>query len=78
MATLTELEQRLAAYRQAELDVLTKGQSYEIPGPDGSRRFSRASLADLQKMIKALELDISDATARGQGRSRRRTLVPYP
>ncbi|MFN6339684.1 MAG: hypothetical protein ACK41W_13310 [Cyanobacteriota bacterium] len=78
MATLTELEQRLAAYRQAELDVLTKGQSYEIPGPDGSRRFSRASLADLQRMIQALELDISRATALGQGTPRRRVLVPYP
>ena len=78
MATLAELEQRLAAYRQAEIDVLTKGQSYEIPGPDGSRKFSRASLADLQKMIQKLEKDISEATARSQGRPRRRSLVPFP
>jgi len=78
MATLAELEQRLAAYRQAETDVLTRGQSYEIPGPDGASKFTRANLADLQKTIQKLEKDISEATARGQGRPRRRLLVPFP
>jgi hypothetical protein len=78
MATLAELQQRLAAYQQAEQDVLLKGQSYEIPGPDGSRKFTRANLETLQGMIKVLEQDIAAASARESRRPRRRALVPFP
>ena len=78
MAPIAEIEQRLAAYRQAELEVLSNGQSYELPGPDGLRKFTRADLEKIQRMIKLLEQDLSEAQARSQGRPRRRSLVPMP
>lgn len=71
MATVSEIQQRLAAYRQAEISILTAGQEFEIStGPDG-RRIARAPLSVIQKTIKQLEDDLALALARtNKGRTR--------
>ncbi len=67
MATKTQIEERLAAYRTAEMLILTGGQEFEVSsGPDG-RRINRASLASIQKQIKDLEDQLSLANARANG-----------
>ena len=51
MASLTELQTRLAAYQAAETEVLTGGQSYAVDG----QQFSRANLLQIQTAIRDLE-----------------------
>jgi len=76
MATLADLQTRLAEYRAAEAKILENGQEYDISsGPDGSR-FRRADLREVRQAIKDLEIEIEQVTARTQGRSRVRVGVP--
>lgn len=65
MATLPELQERLAAYRAAELKILETNQAYTI----GSQQFTRANLGQVQAMIRTLEQQIAthpDSTQRGR------------
>ena len=55
MSTRLELaKQRLEAYYQAEMAILTN-QSYSI----GSRSFTRANLAEVRNAIKELEAQVA-------------------
>lgn len=49
------LEERLQAYYEAEMAVLT-GQSYQI----GKRRLERANLSEIRNAIATLETEISN------------------
>jgi hypothetical protein len=53
------IETRLAAYRTAELDLLTYGQSVAVPG----RNLTMANLADVQRLIRELELMVARKNA---------------
>lgn len=65
MATLTELQERLAAYKAAELKILETGQAYTI----GSQQYTRANLGQIQAMIRTLEQQIAThPEASGNGR----------
>jgi len=76
MATLTDLQTRLAEYRAVEAQIRQNGQEYEISsGPDGSR-FRRPDLREVRQAIVDLEIQIEQVTARTQGRSRVRVGVP--
>lgn len=55
MPTLAELQERLAAYKAAELSILNGHQSYSV----GSMTFARANLAQVQAMIRTLEQQIA-------------------
>lgn len=68
---LAELRERLDIYKEAEQKIL-QGQSYTI----GSRQLTRASLALVQKMIKALETEIDVLERRGTTKRRMRRAVP--
>lgn len=61
MATLTELQERLALYKKAEAAILEGAQEYYI----GKRRIMRANLAEVQKGIADLELRIASARNNG-------------
>lgn len=50
MATLSELQERLALYRKAEASVL-QAQEYQY----GSRRWTRANLSEIRAEINSLE-----------------------
>ncbi len=54
MATISELQEDLQAYRSARNAILT-GQEYTV----GSRRLRRADLAEVNKAIKELEYRIA-------------------
>lgn len=51
MATLTELQERLALYKAAETAILTGNQSYRI----GNQEYNKANLRDIQYEIRSLE-----------------------
>lgn len=77
MATAAEIQDRLTAYRQAELRILEGGQESEASsGPDG-RRTRRASLEAIQAAIKQLEKDLALQRAREGGGSGR-VIHPSP
>lgn len=77
MATRLEiLQARLAAYQEAELQVLERGQSYGISEGNDGRTFTRANLADLQKIISKLEDQIALEETRASGSRRYRILSP--
>jgi hypothetical protein len=61
MATLAEMQTRLAEYRAAESAIL-KSQEYTISDGQIQRRMRRADLTAVQAMIKTLEDDIEKAT----------------
>lgn len=61
MATLTELQERLALYKQAETAILTGAQEYQV----GKRRLTRANLAEVQRAIADLEMRISSVGNNG-------------
>ena len=78
MPTSEDIEARLAAYREAELRILSGGQESEASsGPDG-RRTRRANLADIQSEIKRLEaaLALQQQRETGAGAVRSRTVSP--
>ena len=64
MATLSELQERLALYRKAEEAILTGGQEYRI----GLRAFRlrRADLQEIRAEIARLEHRIAAAQAGGR------------
>ena len=55
------LEKRLNAYYRAEMAVLT-GQSYQL----GTKRLTRADLAEIRKAINELETEIANAENGGK------------
>ena len=65
MATIAELQTRLAAYKAAELEILTRGQAYSTH----EIRKDRGNLETIQKMISSLESQIStkEKNAAGTG-----------
>lgn len=73
MPTLAELQERLAAYRAAELTILQGHQAYTV----GSQTFTRANLGQVQAMIRSLEQQIAthpDNTSSGGRLSHSRTV----
>lgn len=61
MATLDELNSRLAMYRNAEQSILTGGASVRI----GERQVAMADLAVIQREIANLEIRIARASNGG-------------
>lgn len=55
MATLSELQERLALYKQAEAAILSHSQEYYV----GKRKLTRANLSEVQRAITDLEMRIS-------------------
>lgn len=64
---LTKTTERLNAYYEAELAVLS-GQSYKI----GTRELERADLAEIQKAIANLEKQKDELTAQEGGKGARK------
>lgn len=64
-----ELAAKLAAYQQAELDILAAGQSYAVPG----LTLTRANLKQVQDKILELEGRVSKL---GMGNKITPVLVP--
>ena len=62
MATLTELQERLALYKAAETAILTGNQSYRI----GNQEYNKANLRDVQFEIRNLEQQIAVLSQRGR------------
>jgi len=63
---LTKAKERLAAYYEAEMAVLS-GQSYKI----GTRSMTRADLTEIRAAITSLENAVEELTAQASGRGRR-------
>jgi len=59
MATITELQDRLAVYRAAETRILTGAQETSV----GDQRARQAELANIQSLIRELENRIALAQA---------------
>lgn len=73
MATDLETAQtRLAAYQQAETDILLGGQEGMVAG----RKWKKADLPAIQQAIRDLKLEIADLTESAQGQCRLHTGVP--
>ena len=62
MSQITEIQERLALYRAAERKILEGNQSHEVNGV----KFTRANLADIQRVISTLELQLSQAQQGGR------------
>ncbi len=69
MATVAEIQERLALYKAAEQAILEGGQSYRL----GDLTLTRADLAMVREEIRALELRL--AAARNNGRLSHSTVV---
>ena len=63
MSALTDAQERLALYKEAERVILTTGQSYQI----GTQRFDRGNLYHVQAEIRRLEQQVSLLSVEGQG-----------
>lgn len=63
MSALTDAQERLALYKEAERVILTTGQSYQI----GTQRFDRGNLGLVQSEIRRLEQQVSLLSVEGQG-----------
>lgn len=63
------LQERLDAYKAAELKVLS-GQEYEIGTGNGNRRLKRADLAEIRAAISSLQAQL-DAASGDRRRIRR-------
>ena len=59
MPTLAELQERLAAYKEAELRILDSGQAFASSSGSSERSGTRANLAQVQAMIRTLEQQIA-------------------
>jgi len=62
MATIPEIQERLALYKAAEQAILEGGQEYRA----GSVRLSRADLGMIRAEIEALEHKLAIAQASGR------------
>ena len=62
MATISEIQERLALYRQAERSILEGGQEYRT----GAVRFTRADLGRIQGYIRELEQQLAIAQSSGR------------
>lgn len=65
---------RLELYYKAEEAVLTGAQSYQI----GSRNLTRADLAEIRKMITALEVEVEELESALKGYGKRRCIRVIP
>lgn len=66
MERIERLQRRLDLYYKAEEAILT-GQEYAI----GTKKLRRADLAEVQAMIKALEIEIKSLQVGGKNRALR-------
>lgn len=62
MQTLTELQERLKLYLDAETTILTTNQSYSI----GNQEFSKANIMFIQREIRNLEQRIAVLSQNGR------------
>jgi hypothetical protein len=75
MATRLEtLQARLQQYLDCEAAILGGAQEYSI----GSRRLTRADLAEVVEMIKYLEREIAQEASKSAGRGRNRVFGVVP
>lgn len=72
--TLAQAEAQLALYLAAEAAVLAN-QSYEISTEKGTRRLTRANLAEIQAGIDTWQKRATDLESSARGGSRLRTIV---
>lgn len=70
MATIEQMQTRLAAYQAAELKAL-ESQEYQIGQGSSQRRNRRADLEQIRAAIKELEDDIATAQAKTTRGARR-------
>lgn len=61
MATVAEIQERLALYKAAEKAILTGGQEYRIE----QQTMTRADLAAIQQEIRHLESQLASAQQAG-------------
>ena len=73
-ARLSTYKERLTLYLEAEKAILEGAQSYSI----GSRHLTRADLAEIRKMINALEDGIDEMESQVSGGSRRKCVRVIP
>lgn len=59
MPSLTELQERLTAYYDAEREILANGQAYASSSGSSDRSGTRANLAQIQSAIRTLEQQIA-------------------
>lgn len=71
---LETLRSRLQQYINCEAAILSGAQDYSI----GSRRLTRANLAEISKMIKYLENEIAIEEAKAAGKRRNRVIGVIP
>ena len=71
---LKTYKERLSLYIKAEAAILEGAQSYTI----GSRHLTRGDLAEIRKMISALEDGIDEMEAEVSGGSRRKCIRVIP
>lgn len=57
MATITEIQERLSLYREAEKKILEGNQSWEVAG----NKFTRPDLPAIQRMIRSLDSELAMA-----------------
>lgn len=75
MATRLEtLQNRLQQYIDCESAILDGAQEYVI----GSRRMTRADLAEIAEMIKYLEREVTQETSRESGKGKNRMFGVIP
>lgn len=74
MSRLTDLQTRLKQYIACEAAILDGAQDYSI----GTRRLTRANLKDISEMIRYLEREVANETARQSGGGRNRTIGIIP
>ena len=74
MNRLETLETRLSQYIACESAILGGAQSYSI----GPRNLTRANLAEISAMIKYLEKEIDNESAKLRGKARNRMFGVIP
>lgn len=62
MATITDIQERLTLYREAEKKILEGNQAWEVAG----NKFTRPDLPAIQRMISSLEMALSQAQQGGE------------
>lgn len=64
--TISEIQADLTAARNARLAAL-KAQAYSLDDGQGKQQVTRANLTELNKTIKALEVELEEAQAADSG-----------
>jgi hypothetical protein len=74
--SLTQAQEVLESYRTALLKVTSGAQAYTIAGPDGSRTFTFAQLAEIEAGITKWERRVSELSSPTGRGARMRRVIP--